>query len=459
MACPFPRIVSLALIAACAAVQAQPQPAAVSTRPDPFTTWQTLDAGRIASSWSSLPSGEGCRDDDRQLSAHALLLLESSQPKQDVQPGLFSLVQTRHRLQADAFGQWGCVFAQLALQRQVSVQGDYWSWDGSALSWRIDEHWRVGAGRIARHWGPGWDGSLILGTAARPIPSLSVDAATGPLDHSRWWWWLGEVDASAFFGRLEDERDDYDRPFLMGVRLVVRPWPWLELAVSRTAMWGGDGRSNSARTFLRSVLARDHHCNGTDCSNQPGNQLGGYDMRLGLDAWLPGVALYGQLVGEDSRPDDIPVPAQNMYLAGVDWRHAGAMAFFEWTDSLTNAGGRAHPGVAYNHSIYTDGYRYKGQPLGHWSDGDTNLWSVGGMLRDVLGGQALAVLRYGQLDQAGINPSWPDARLGGASLQWRRTFDRAFALTLALDHLQLSRGGEPDWRDTQLRVQLQAWLH
>ena len=134
MTCPFPQIVLLALIAACASVRAEPQPVAVQTRPDPFVTLQTLAAGRIA-----------------------------------------------------------------------------------------------------RRWGTSWDGSLILGTAARPFPSVSVEAASGPLDHGRWWWWLGEVDFSAFFGELEEERGDDPRPYQMGMRLVLRPSATTTAATSRTA--------------------------------------------------------------------------------------------------------------------------------------------------------------------------------------------------------------------------------
>jgi len=431
-------------------------PTSVATRPDPFATLQALEAGRIASSWSSLPSGEGCLEGDQRLSAHAMLLAESSRAAQDVQPGLFSLVDTRRRLQIDGSAQRDCVFAQLAVQRQVGASGDYGSWDGSALSWRIDPHWRVGAGRIAHHWGPAWDGSLILGTAARPFPNASVAAASGPLARDGFWWWLGEIDFSAFFGRLEDERADYARPYLMGARAVVRPWPWLELAISRTAMWGGEGRDTSLKTFLKSVLGRDNSCSGGDCDTQPGNQLGGYDARLKLDRWLPGVGLYGQMIGEDDRPDDIPLPAKNMYLAGAEWRRGDALLFVEWTDSTAKAAG-----VAYNHFIYTYGYRYKGRPLGHWADGDSNLWSVGGLYGNLLGGQALAVVRYGMLNASGVNPTWPDARFAGASLQWRRLLDRVFGLSFVLDHATLSHPGRADGndrRDTQLRLQLDAWI-
>lgn len=243
----------------------------------------------------------------------------------------------------------------------------------------------------------------------------------------------------------------------MGLRLVVRPWPWLELGVSRTMQVGGEGRDNSLRVFLKSVLGRDNSCYQRGCSEQPGNQLGGYDARLSLDRWLPGVALYGQLIGEDSRPDDIPLPAKNMVLAGAEWRRDGAMAFVEWTDTVAKA-----LGTAYNHFIYTDGYRYQGQPLGHWADGDSNLWTVGGLMPDLFGGQGLAVLRHGTLNERGANPTWPDARLSGASLQWRTVLDRVFGLTLALDHASIDRQGARagvDYRDTQLRVQFDTWLY
>jgi len=448
----------LLLAAACLTSARADPPASVQTRPEPFQKLSAIDAGRMASTWSSLPEGRGCTAGDARLSGHAMLLAGSSDAQQTGSIGEFSLVQPRHRVQLDASAQHGCVFGQLALQRQLDPAGDYGSWDGSALSWRIDEHWRIGAGRIARQWGPAWDGSLILGTAARPFANLSVEAASGVLARDGLWWWLGEVDFSAFFGELEEERGDYARPYLMGSRIVVRPWPWLELGHSRTGMWGGEGRDNSMKTFLKSVLGRDNYCNGSDCSNQPGNQLHGFDARLSLDRWLPGIALYGQVIGEDGRPETSIVPAKNLVQAGAEWRRDDALVFAEWTDSTAGPAG-----IAYNHPIYTDGYRHRGRPLGHWGDGDSNLWAVGGLLRDLLGGQALAVLRYGTLNEAGASTTWPTSRLSSASLQWRKVFDRVFGLTLALDHVNQSWaqpvGGDSNWRDTQLRVQFDAWLY
>jgi hypothetical protein len=441
-------------LAACGTALAD-LPTAVRVRQDPFARLGDIDAGRIASSWSSLPGSSGCLRADKALSGHAMLLAESSDARDDTGTGSFDLVQPRHRLQLDATAQWGCVFGQLAMQRRVDAQGDYGSWDGSALSWRIDDHWRLGVGRIARQWGPAWDGSLILGTTARPFLSASVEATSGTLPRSSFWWWLGAVDFSAFFGELEDDRGDYARPYLMGARLVVRPWRSLELGVSRAAMWGGEGRDNSLRMFWNSVIGQDNQDG--DRSLQPGNGLGGFDARWDVSQWLPGIALYGQMIGEDEAAN---LPSKYMHLAGADWRRYGVMTFIEWTDSTAKLAG-----VAYNHHIYTDGYRYQGQPLGHWADGDSNLWTVGGLVPELAGGQTLAVLRYGTLNDAGASPTWPTSRLVGASLQWRTLVDRVLGLTVAFDYLRLTDpapGSPPTSRsqsDAQLRVQLDWWLN
>jgi len=162
------------------------------------------------------------------------------------------------------------------------------------------------------------------------------------------------------------------------------------------------------------------------------------------------------MIGEDEAAS---VPSKYMFLAGLDWRQRRGMVFAGWTDSAAKLAGEA-----YNHHIYTNCYRYKGRPLGHWGDGDSNLWNAGGVLHDLFGGQALAVLRCGSLNEdSGASSSWPNARLSAASLQWRKVFDRDFALTIALDHQELSQAwgsnGPQTWRDTQLRVQLDGWLH
>ncbi len=170
-------------------------------------------------------------------------------------------------------------------------------------------------------------------------------------------------------------------------------------------------------------------------------------------AWLPGVAVYGQMIGEDEAGSR---PSKYMYLAGTSWRHAHGLAFVEWADTTAKL-----DGVAYNHFLYTDGYRYKGRVLGHWADGDASVWTLGGLWQAGTIGQALAVVRFGKLNDADANPTWPQADLLNASLQWRMTVLPSLQLTLAADALRLSGmagpGGAGNRTDTQLRLLLQWW--
>ena len=46
--------------------------------------------------------------------------------------------------------------------------------DGSYLGVNVG-NFMISAGFMERWWGPGWDGSLILSTNARPIPSLTLE--------------------------------------------------------------------------------------------------------------------------------------------------------------------------------------------------------------------------------------------------------------------------------------------
>jgi Capsule assembly protein Wzi len=422
--------------AAAPAAGEAPTYGALRLQQDPFERLRAAEQRRIASSWSSLPPMGPCDDGRRGSRLHVLALAESSSAAEDLRAGRFDLIDPRYRAQIDADLQLGCFTGQLAVQRVIEPQGERWAMDGSAASIQLGEQWRIGAGLIARQWGPAWDGSLILGASARPIASVSLDAASGVLPETSLWSWLGEIDFSTFFGELDDDREDYARPYLMGARLVLRPWPWLELGASRTSQWGGEGRDNSWRAFWSAIVGRDNQDGPGGMQQQPGNQLGGFDARADLSMWWPGVALYGQMIGEDEAAN---LPSKYMRLAGAEWRGAGAMAFAEWTDSTAK-----YAGVAYNHFIYTDGYRHKARPLGR-----------------VFGGQGLAVLRYGTLNRAGVNPTWPASSLTSASAQWRTGLFETLRLSVALDVLRL--GADPvlaagmSRSDTQLRVQLEWW--
>ena len=74
--------------------------------------------------------------------------------------------------------------------------------DGSYASARFGNV-AVTAGLREQWWGPGWEGSLILGTDARPIPSLTVERVLADPFETPWLRWLGPWRATASVGQGE----------------------------------------------------------------------------------------------------------------------------------------------------------------------------------------------------------------------------------------------------------------
>jgi hypothetical protein len=61
-------------------------------------------------------------------------------------------------------------------------------------------NWMLHAGYIDRWWGPGWEGSLIYGSNARPIPSITIERNySDPIDHP-WLRWIGQWRLAATMG-------------------------------------------------------------------------------------------------------------------------------------------------------------------------------------------------------------------------------------------------------------------
>src|SRR5690606_10852460 len=80
---------------------------------------------------------------------------------------------------------------------------------------------------------------------------------------------------------------------------AFKPRPWLELGLSRTAQWCGEGRPCDLETFGRLLVGRDNRSDTLRESEEPGNQMAGYDVRVRSPWRTVPAAFYGQLIGED----------------------------------------------------------------------------------------------------------------------------------------------------------------
>jgi hypothetical protein len=270
-------------------------------------------------------------------------------------------------------------------------------------------NWSIAASTMQRWWGPGWDGSLILSNNARPMPSVTIDRIFTDAFRTKWLSWLGPWDFSVIFGQLEKEREIPNAKFF-GMRFNFRPIPSLEIGLSRTAQWCGDGRPCDLETFFNLLIGRDNRGGeGIDLSNEPGNQLAGIDFR-----WTPRffdlpVGFYGQLIGEDEAGG---FPSRYMGQFGVEWSgylfdrwSSQAFAEFSGTSCQFYESSKIY-NCAYNHGIYKTGYRFRGRPIGHGADNDAELVSAGLVLIDADETQWRALLRFGELNAGGA----PDPR-------------------------------------------------
>ena len=270
-------------------------------------------------------------------------------------------------------------------------------------------NWSIAASTQQRWWGPGWDGSLILGNNARPFPALTIDRVFTDAFKTRWLSWLGPWDLSVMFGQLEKERAVPNAQFF-GMRFNFRPIPSLEIGISRSAQWCGDGRPCDASTFVDLFFGRDNIGDaGVGADNEPGNQMAGLDFRWSPSLMNLPVSFYGQFIGEDEAGG---FPSRYLAQVGLEgtgylmnrWSYrwfaelAGTSCDFLKSEVLYNCG--------YRQSIYQSGYTYRGRIIGHGADNDARLISAGLILVDTDDMQWRGLVRFGDLNRDGA----PDAR-------------------------------------------------
>lgn len=260
--------------------------------------------------------------------------------------------------------------------------------DGSFASYLVG-NWAMGFGLLDRWWGPGWESSLILSHSARPVPALFLQRHQATPFTTPWLSWLGPWQLVTFMGELEENRHVPDAR-LWGMRVNFKPLQSLEVGVSRTAQWAGSGRPSDLETFTNLLIGRDNRGDDVDISDEPGNQLAGFDLRWGFAINSTANAIYGQLIGEDEAGG---LPSRHIGLTGLEtstlWRNTQwrlsleaqntTVYFYDNNDpevvTVTNVKRPAY-NLAYEHAIYRTGYRYLGRPLGAAVDNDSETYTA-----------------------------------------------------------------------------------
>lgn len=326
----------------------------------------------------------------------------------DTEPGLLRGFEDRAREDTDITTQVSWLGERLAVN--LSVNGvsqpdddQDVRMDGSYIGFVIGNY-MVSAGAMERWWGPGYDGSIILGNNQRPIPAIAIGRNDTSPFRSKWLRWIGFWDFSLIWGQLENDREVPNARFL-GLRVNAKPLPSLEIGLSRTAQWCGNGdRPCDFDSLGRLILGQDNRGDdGISSSSEPGNQLAGVDFRW-QPSWAPShAALYGQFIGEDEAGG---FPSRFLGQLGVEISgfigqnaYRGFAEFSGTTCQFYEASSR--PNCGYNNSIYQTGYRYKGRSIGHSADNDAEVITVGGSLVELDGDSWLAFVRFAALNQEG----------------------------------------------------------
>ena len=220
----------------------------------------------------------------------------------------------------------------------------------------------IQAGKDSLWWGPGYHGSILMSNHAAPLPMVRI---TNPQPLRLPWVfrYLGPYKGEWFLAQLEEDRD-IPKARLSGVRVNFKPHVNWEIGFSRVAMFGGRGVPRVGFIdYVKIFLARTEQ--------EENNQMAGIDTSILLPLaeipygeYLPlrSIKFYIDAAGEDEAG---MMPSNWGYLYGLqfnDLLKTGRTDLrIEYADNHVSG----KPNVFYNHSLYTSGYTYKDNILGH----------------------------------------------------------------------------------------------
>lgn len=250
------------------------------------------------------------------------------------------------------------------------------SLDDSYLAYRLG-NWIFRAGAVEQFWGPGVDNSLIMSGNAKPLPALSVTREKSTAFETPWLSWIGQWGFTAQMAKLESTRVIPDA-LLWSSRLNIRPIQQLEIAVSWSAQWAGDGQPGSAGDFIDVITGQTACIDGNvSCDSQLeskiGNQLAGIDIRWSDTLFNQPYAVYASTIGEDASSQF--KPADRAYLFGVQTTQRvydqNLLINVEYIDTGVSCQAESIvENCYYEHDTYKSGYRYHGRTIGSTYDND-----------------------------------------------------------------------------------------
>jgi len=260
---------------------------------------------------------------------------------------------------------WMTLGRYLALELKPSVTsqegGTYLVLKKAALKLTIS-NLELEVGRDSLWWGPGYHGAMLVSDNAQPFNFFKLSSAEAfrvP--------YLGLWKVTLFLARLEKDRD-FPYPKLLGFHLDLKPAPFLELGATRVMLFGGQGRpALSLEDFSEIYFGKPNQS-----GRHEDDEIASVDLRLlipRLDPFFTPLELYGEVGGEDEAEYHF---TKDGYLMGMyipNLLHYGTTDF---RVEYANDHVPDNPNVWYTHSLYTSGYTYHGQIIGHHMGTDSS---------------------------------------------------------------------------------------
>jgi len=224
------------------------------------------------------------------------------------------------------------------------------------------------AGRDALWWGPGYHGTLLMSNNAHPFDMIKLSNPEPVL--MPWIFsYLGPVQFNLIFSQLNDIRrgKELANPFLYGLRLGLKPHPYLELGASHLVLFGGPGRRD---LNLREILSTLYGNSNRDYEKTDSNQEFAVDFALTLPNLKEyirianGIRFYCEIGAEDAGNP----PDRRAYLAGFAIYKPFTLEQAVLRGEYAILSPYSVPNAWYTHSSYP--MRYEGRVFGHHAGSD-----------------------------------------------------------------------------------------
>lgn len=245
-------------------------------------------------------------------------------------------------------------------------------------------NWQISFGKQSLWWGPGDGSSLIFSNNAEPINMFRINRVS-PFQLPSILRFLGPMRLEFFVGQLTGQyfvntpqgvtgawfQPLDPQPFIHGQKISFQPTRNVEIGLTRTTIFAGQGTPFTTHTFLRSLLDVGHYNAAPGASNYPGDRLSGLDfsyripkLRNWLSVYADGYA-NDQIIFNPTGYPDRAVWLAGAYLARfpgiskLDLRIEGG-----YTDSPI--GSIYDIGYYYGNEHYSSGYTNSGNIIGSW---------------------------------------------------------------------------------------------